>query len=89
MMAIGHRQHLVALDTPNGSSGYLPLDPATWYCQMSTQEIGQALLTGAFHPGITTASRVQFGGRVFHVVSVVNRDERDLETVLVCTEVFE
>ena len=28
----GSYRHLVTLDVPNGSSGYLPLDPATWYC---------------------------------------------------------
>lgn len=81
---------LVTLDTPNGSSGYVPLDPDSWWCASSSQGSDQAmLLTGRYHPGINTATRVHFpNGRIFHVDSVINRDERDTELVLTCREVF-
>lgn len=87
-MKIGALRHLVTLDTPAGG-GYLPLDPATWWCAQSSQGSDQAmLLTGRFHPGINTATRVHFGdGRIFHVESVINRDERDVELVVSCREV--
>lgn len=88
-MALGQRGQLVTLDIPNGSSGYLPLDPAEWYCAVSGETIGQATLTGEFHPGITTATRVHLKGRTYHVDSLVNRGERDRELVLSCSEVFE
>lgn len=88
-MALGERQHLVSLDIPNGNNGYLPLDPATWYCQVRDDGAGQATLAGEYHPGITTATRVHFKGRVYHVASIVNREERDVELVLTCHEVFD
>lgn len=88
-MALGQRQQLVTLDTPNGSEGYLPLDPSTWYCEVRDEGAGLAILAGAYHPGITTATRVHLKGRVFHVDAVVNREERDGELVLTCREVFD
>lgn len=86
-MALGLRQHLVTLDVPNGSEGYLPLDPATWYCQVRS-EPGVSLLTGAYHPGITVHTRVHLKGRIYHVDAVVSRDERDVDLELTCHEVF-
>jgi hypothetical protein len=90
-MNTGALRSLVTLDTPNGANGYLPLDPPTWPCAQASQGTGQAmLLTGRFHPGINTATRVHFAdGRIFHVDSVINRDERDVELVVACREVFE
>lgn len=88
-MALGDRQQLVTLDVPNGSSGYLPLDPATWYCQVRSEGNGLAILAGAYHPGITTATRVHLKGRVYHVDTWASRDERDREIVLTCREVFD
>lgn len=88
-MALGQREQLVTLDIPNGNAGYLPLDPATWYCEFRSEGSGLASLAGEYHPGITTATRVHFKGRVYHVDSIVNRDERDVELVLTCREVFD
>lgn len=88
-MALGDRQQLVTLDVPNGSEGYLPLDPATWYCQVRSEGSGLAILAGAYHPGITTATRVHLKGRIYHVDAVVSRDERDVDLELTCREVFE
>jgi hypothetical protein len=88
-MSLGQREHQVTLDTPNGSNGYLPLNPATWWCAHLGEGSGQATLIGEYHPGITTATRVHFKGRVYHVDSIVNREERDVELVLTCREVFE
>ena len=88
-MALGQRQHLVTLDIPNGNAGYLPLDPATWYCAVRDEGAGLSLLSGEYHPGITTATRVHLKGRVYHVDAIRNRDERDVELELVCREVFD
>jgi hypothetical protein len=88
-MNSGALRHVVTLDVPNGTNGYLPLNPASWYCAALSEGSGQATLIGRFHPGITTATRVHFKGRVYHVDSIVNREERDVELVLTCHEVFE
>jgi hypothetical protein len=89
-MNSGALRQLVTLDTPNGSNGYLPLDPPTWWCAAFSQGVDQAtLLTGRFHPGINTATRVHYAnGRIFQVDSVINREERDVELVVTCREVF-
>jgi hypothetical protein len=88
-MNTGSLRQLVTLDVPNGSSGYLPLNPATWYCAVLSETSGVATLIGRFHPGITTKTRVHLGERIYHVNSLVNREERDVELVLSCTEVFD
>jgi SPP1 family predicted phage head-tail adaptor len=44
------------------------------------------LVSGPFHPDVTTKTRVLYNGREFHVDSVTNIDERGIEMVLVCTE---
>jgi head-tail adaptor len=83
------------------TEGYTPLVPATWYCasQAATardlerqiagtvQATATHLVRGAYHPGITTETRLQFEGRTFEVQSVQNVDERDVESVLVCAEI--
>jgi len=80
---------------------WAPLDPATWHCAITPATSGaqerlgagttssQAthILTGRHHPGITTQTRVHFEGRTLHVLFVGNRDERDIQTDLVCAEV--
>lgn len=89
-MNTGALRHLVTLDVPNGGSGYLPLNPATWYCSVLSEGTGTVTLVGRFHPGLTTPNaRVHFKGRIFHVDTAVNRDEKDVELALVCREVFD
>jgi hypothetical protein len=88
-MNSGALRHLVTLDVPNGSAGYLPLDPPTWYCAIRTEGADLATLAGRYHPGITTATRVHVKGRTFHVDEIINREERDVELLLLCREVFE
>jgi hypothetical protein len=88
-MNTGALRQVVTLDVPNGINGYLPLNPPDWACAIVSQGTGLAtLMTGRYHPGINTATRVHFNGRLFHVDSLINRDERNLELVLSCTEVF-
>jgi head-tail adaptor len=43
-------------------------------------------VTGRYHPGITTATRIGFNGRVFEVTSVRNIDERDITLRLLALE---
>jgi SPP1 family predicted phage head-tail adaptor len=45
------------------------------------------LVTGPFHPGVTTDTRLLFNGREFHVQSVQDPGERHVEMILLCTEV--
>ena len=88
-MNAGALRHLVTLDVPNGSNGYLPLNPASWWCASIGEASGTATFVGRYHPGITTATRVHFQGRTFHVDTVLNRQDRNAELVLSCREVFE
>lgn len=46
------------------------------------------VIRGRWHPGITTASRLLFKGRVFAVIYVGNPEERDREIVIVAAEVL-
>jgi len=45
------------------------------------------IVTGPFHPQITTQTRILFNGRSFSVTGVSNPEERNVELVLVCVEV--
>ena len=89
-MVLQIHRHLVTLDVPNGSGGYLLLDPATWYCAVLDEGNGTTRFIGPFHPGLTTPNaRVHFKGRIFHVDASVNREQRDIELELVGREVFD
>jgi hypothetical protein len=89
-MNIGMYEHVVTLDVPNGSSGYLPLNPSTWYCAVRSEGTGTTTFIGPFHPGLTTPNaRVHFEGRIFHIDSAVAVDERKFEVELTCREVFD
>jgi len=88
---------------PDGgfSEVFTPLVPATWDCSIqqpgarTLEAIGAGsvvsqathVLKGRYHPGITTQTRVTFEGRILSVLFVANRDERGIETDLVCAEV--
>ena len=89
-MNTGSLRHLVTLDVPNGSSGYLPLDPATWYCAVLDEGAGTTRFIGHFHPGLTTPNaRIHFEGRIFHVDTARDLDARHVELELTCREVFD
>lgn len=85
---IGTYRQLVTLEETDGTGGVRPLDPATWHCAPLAEGGGLLTLVGHYHAGITTATRVQFHGRVFHVDSVLNRGERNAQTQITCKEVF-
>jgi head-tail adaptor len=86
------------------TEAWAPLDPAQWDCAIEgvsvrplSQEsragntvLAQAshVVTGPYHAGITIETRINFRGRVFHVVYVGNTDERDIQTELLCREVL-
>ena len=85
------------------TDGWVPLNPPVWYCSIQSvsardlESIGAGsvlsqathMTKGRYHPGITTQTRLTFKGRVLNVVYVANRDERNIETHLVCAEVVE
>lgn len=45
------------------------------------------VVTGPYHPDVTTQTRVVFADRTFNVTGVSSPDERQIEMVLVCVEV--
>ena len=90
---------------PDGGwiDSWAPLDPPDWYCSIQPasardlESIGAGtvlaqathVVKGRYHAGITTQARLTFKGRILNVLFVANRDERDIETHLVCSEVIE
>lgn len=85
------------------TEGYGPLDPGTWDCSIApatTKDLEQVaggtvisqathIVKGRYHRGLTTRARLVFKGRVLNVVHVANREERDIESILICAEVVE
>jgi head-tail adaptor len=79
------------------------LAPPTWFCRIEPAASvpieqfasGTALsratyvMTGPFHPGITTTTRVHFKGRVFHVNGVATPEMAEVETILYCEELLD
>jgi hypothetical protein len=89
-MNTGATSNLVQLDVPDGGNGYLPLEPPTWWCAAPEDRTGTATFIGRFHSGVTTATRVHYKGRVYHVDGITNRSNgRDVEMELTCHEVFD
>lgn len=90
-MNSGSLRHLATLDQPAEDHTFTPLDPPTWWCDAAGDSGGYGLMTliGRYHPGITTATRVHLKGRIYHIDAVVSREERDVELVLTCREVFD
>lgn len=53
----------------------------------TVQSTATHILTMDYHPQVTTKTRVTFGIRVFQVTAPpINPDERNIDTVLLCTE---
>lgn len=44
------------------------------------------IVTMHYHPGVTTKTRVVMGPRTFQVTGVLNPEERNLTTIVLCTE---
>jgi head-tail adaptor len=84
------------------TENWTPLDPPDWYCAIepasarSLEDLGAGtvlsqashIVKGRYHAGITTATRIHHDGRILNVVYVTNRDERRIESDLVCAEVL-
>ena len=80
--------------------GWTPTDPPSWPMSIrpaSTRDlesvasgtvVAQAthILTGRYHPQVTTESRVRFKDRLFEISDLSNIDETDLEMQLFCKE---
>ena len=81
---------------------FAPLDPPAWHCSITAASaraleaiaagtvLAQAthLVVGPYHPGITIETRLTLNGRRLNVLYVANRDERDIQTQLICAEVL-
>ena len=55
----------------------------------TVQSQASHLVTIDYLAGVSTATKVLFGGRVLNVTGVVNIEERNSELVLACTEVVQ
>ena len=53
----------------------------------TVQSTASHIVTMPYHSGVTTKTRVVFGVRTFTVTGVSNPNERNIETVCVCSEV--
>jgi len=84
-MNAGSLRHYVTLYGPDAVT---PLDPPDWYCAVQ-ESTGNTTITGRYHPGITTATRIHHKGHVYQVDTIANRDDRDVELTLTCREVFD
>lgn len=82
---IGQYRHRVTLYGPDAVT---PLAPPDWDCAVQ-EATGLTLITGRYHPGITTATRLHHKGRIYQVDAIANRDDRDVEVTLTCREVFD
>lgn len=77
-----------------------PLDPATWYCAfedatasaMERAGFGTAyaqathILSGRYHSGLSPKARVHHDGRVYTVLAASDRQQRHMQTILLCAE---
>lgn len=45
------------------------------------------VVTGPYHSGVTTKTRITFGTRTLNVLGVMNPEERNIETVMLAAEV--
>lgn len=80
---------------------YEPLDPTHMYVSIvpaTTKDLERItsgtvlsmashVVSGPFHPGVTTKTRITFGDRTLNVVGVMNPEERNIETVMLVAEV--
>jgi len=47
---------------------------------------GSHVITGPYHAQVTTLCRLVFGTRTFQVVGRANREERNIDMILLCVE---
>lgn len=53
----------------------------------TVQSSASHIVTTRYVPGVTTATQIRFGARVFSVTGVQNPEERNISLVLACNEV--
>jgi head-tail adaptor len=72
---------------------FVKIEPATALALERVKSVGTVvaqathLVTGPYHPQATTQTRLLFNGRALTVVGLVSRDERNVESVMICAEV--
>lgn len=80
-----------------------PLDPPDWWASIEPPTARQRsmegaaagsllaqathVVTGRFHAGITTQTRITYRGRTFNALAVANVEERDITTEVLAAEV--
>jgi head-tail adaptor len=87
-MNSGALRDLVTLDWPT-AAGVVPLEPPTVYAELLDDATGTATVRCRYHAGITTATRLHYKGRTYHIDGISNTQGRDDELVLTCHEVYE
>jgi head-tail adaptor len=74
------------------SSWYVSIEPATAR-DLERVAAGTVISTashivkGRFHPGVTTKTRMAFGGRTFSITGKANVEERSIDMELIAVEV--
>ena len=82
------------------TNGMVPLDPPEMFARIQPATTGDLeanfagtivatathLVTLPYHPGVTLQTLIDFNGRTFNVVGRANREERNADLVLLCTE---
>lgn len=80
----------------------VPLDPPAAYASIepATQRDLERVMAGTvvsdashivtlpYHAGVSTNTLILFNGRQFNVVGMANPEERNIETITVCTEML-
>lgn len=75
------------LNTPDWWVEIATATPRRLYATSSTLSTATHVVTGPYHPEITTKTRINYGSRILQVGEVFTPDEGNIETVCVCVEV--
>jgi SPP1 family predicted phage head-tail adaptor len=81
---------------------WAPLAPADWWVRIqpaTAKDLERVaagtvistathIVTGRYHPQITTATRIVEGARIFEVTGVSDPEERHIETICTCVELL-
>lgn len=84
----GYTQTWTDLDPPAVQASIEPASAEDLETVAAGTVISQAshVIRFPYHPGVTTDTRIGFNGRTFSVIGVQNREERNVETVTLCSE---
>ena len=85
------------------TTAWVALTPATWRVSIepatakdlervaasTTISTASHIVTGRYHPGVTTSARLVFGTRAFSVIGVSDPEERHVRTIALAVELLD